>query len=245
MTDSDTKSIRSVYGIGDKKAADLKSLGILTVDDLRKNQELTKEKGKVNLTATQSIGLKYHEDLKTRLTKVDMLFHVKWIMDYLPSVTICGGYRRENGDFKDIDIMLPAENYDSKKVLTKLGTYVKEVISNGDQKMVLLVKHPSDSKHRILDVYFYNKASAIPMLFYLTGSHYFNVYMRTEAATKGYKLNQNELMDAKGDIVPLTTEHEIFRLLGLDYIEPKDRNFTKEQLAAYYSKVREAKSKKK
>ena len=57
--------IESILGFGPSKAKDLKKKGIYTVTDLRK----AVKEGKVELNDKESIGLKYHEDLKKMIPR--------------------------------------------------------------------------------------------------------------------------------------------------------------------------------
>lgn len=59
----------------------------------------------------------------------------------------------------------------------------------------------------------------------LTGSLLFNVIMRGEAKKQGYKLNPTGLWLGEERIAG-KDEHQIFDVLGLEWVEPKDRNLT-------------------
>ena len=66
---------------------------------------------------------------------------------------------------------------------------------------------------------------------YFTGSKELNILMREAAQLKGMRLNEYGLwkLPASGigvylEPVETETEQEIFELLGLDYLEPEDRD---------------------
>jgi DNA polymerase/3'-5' exonuclease PolX len=74
-----------------------------------------------------------------------------------------------------------------------------------------------------IDAFRTNTADKIPMLLYSTGSKEFNVMMRGKAKKLGYLLNQKGLFK-DGKLVPdLKTELDYFKILDLEYKEPKMR----------------------
>lgn len=70
------------------------------------------------------------------------------------------------------------------------------------------------------------------MTIYYTGGDYFNRSMRIEADKKGYNLDNWGLYPVVTDgrvrhtlqIIPAYTEHDVFRILGLKYIQPTHRD---------------------
>lgn len=63
------------------------------------------------------------------------------------------------------------------------------------------------------------------MVLFLTGSLLFNVILRGEAKKQGYKLNQNGLWLGEERIAG-KDERQMFDALGLEWVEPQDRNLT-------------------
>lgn len=57
-----------------------------------------------------------------------------------------------------------------------------------------------------------------------TGSQEFNVQMMRAAHKIGYFFANGELHDNTGNVVDLLEETEVFRVLGMDYVEPKERS---------------------
>jgi len=65
-------------------------------------------------------------------------------------------------------------------------------------------------------------------LLYFTGSGHFNRSMRLWARKLGFSLSEHSLVrriteDVKGDPIPVKTEEDIFKALGLDYRVPEER----------------------
>ena len=84
--------IREVYGIGHKKANDLKRFyNIKTVRSLR----LHIKKIPDIVTETQRTGLKYHNRIIPAMSRREATKHVNFIKKHLPAAIIAGSYRRE------------------------------------------------------------------------------------------------------------------------------------------------------
>jgi len=59
---------------------------------------------------------------------------------------------------------------------------------------------------------------------YFTGSKEYNIRLREIARKKGFKLSEYGLFDRKtGKFVAGRTEKEIYKKLGLKYVEPEKR----------------------
>jgi DNA polymerase (family 10) len=64
--------------------------------------------------------------------------------------------------------------------------------------------------------------SFFPAYLYFTGSYEFNEKMRGIAKRQGYKLNEYGLY--KGEkLIQIYCEKDVFDILGMNYLEPKDR----------------------
>ena len=87
------------------------------------------------------------------------------------------------------------------------------------------------SKGRRIDIRFIPYESKPAAILYFTGAGNFNKYMRTEALKKGYTINEYGIYTTKKDnrklikdkLIPTKDEKEIFELVGMNYLEPKDR----------------------
>ena len=93
------------------------------------------------------------------------------------------------------------------------------------------------STHRRIDIKFYPRVSLPFAQLYFTGNAYFNRSMRLYAKQAGYSLSDHGLcktrrkkvgktwhITAKSKSLPAKDEREVFELLGLRWVEPKDRN---------------------
>eukprot|EP01028_Stygiella_incarcerata_P007834 TRINITY_DN3282_c0_g1_i1.p1 TRINITY_DN3282_c0_g1~~TRINITY_DN3282_c0_g1_i1.p1 ORF type:complete len:666 (+),score=165.43 TRINITY_DN3282_c0_g1_i1:71-2068(+) len=87
--------------------------------------------------------------------------------------------------------------------------------------------------HRRIDIKVYSDDVYAPALLYFTGSGYFNRSMRLLARKAGYRLSDEGIWKAKrnekvctrvGDPIVCKNEEDIFRILGLEYRVPSERN---------------------
>ena len=232
-----------VSGIGPAKAKELVDAGVKTLDDLRKHQD--------KLNHHQKIGLKYFEDFEKRIPRKEIERLEAITKDAIANldeeyiVTICGSYRRGKEESGDIDVLLTHPSYtskqkESKKKVSALKNVVDclekeklivDTISLGATKFMGVCKFPNDTSKpfRRLDIRLAPYDQYYCAVLYFTGSDLFNKNMRAHALEKKYTLNEYALKrltleGLPGEAEDITCEEDIFRILGLPYREPKDRN---------------------
>ena len=228
--------LQNIYGVGPAAASTLVKEGITSIGQLR---EAVKENPKL-LNDKQKIGLKYYEDLLERIPRSEMIEHHKILLDLKPDIMvdydieIVGSYRREAITSGDIDVLIRVpDNVDSKtakknlalyvKALEEAG-YIKEILALGEHKCMAISK--TDVVARRLDLLMTPDEEYAYALLYFTGSDRFNVAFRQYAIDKGYSLNEHTLTKIKDDAkeVPyMESEKDIFKFIGLRYIEPSKR----------------------
>lgn len=141
-------------------------------------------------------------------------------------VVIAGSTRRRKETIGDIDILVVS---DKPKQVMDFFVNMPEVINiyaHGETKSAIKIKNGMNIDLRVVPETSYGAA-----LNYFTGSKDHNVALREIAIKKGYKLNEyglykNEKRKAKSEkLVQFAgaTEEEIYKTLGLDYIEPEMR----------------------
>ena len=140
----------------------------------------------------------------------------------LPEVkqlSTAGSLRRQKETIRDIDILLISDK--PKKVMdtfVKLPP-VKDILVKGKTKASVRTKDDVQIDCRVVEQKSYGAA-----LLYFTGSKNFNIKLRQMAVRKGFKINEYGIFSASGGkFIAGKTEEEIFRLLGLSYIEPELR----------------------
>lgn len=226
--------LQKVHGIGPAKAKDLVKAGITTLDQLRK---ASAENAKL-LTAAQKLGLHYYEDALLRIPRDEMVEHESLILSGLDSQftgTVVGSYRRGAASSGDIDVLLTLPDTMSKKeqgeLFTEMVTLFKEVyivdtLSSGPTKFLGYARLDEEHPVRRLDLLMVPKSEYAYAILYFTGSQQFNVAFRSFALDKGYTLNEHRMEPTKEGVPPvppMETEEDIFRFLGLVYVEPFHR----------------------
>ena len=76
---------------------------------------------------------------------------------------------------------------------------------------------------RRIDIRFIPHDAYYPALLYFTGSAELNVKMRKIAKTMKLKLSEYGLSKEDGTRLPISTEHDFFKILKIEYLEPKFR----------------------
>lgn len=142
---------------------------------------------------------------------------------------LAGSIRRGRETIKDLDILV--ESDEPKPIMdavVKLPN-VREVIGTGDTKTSVRLDSGIAVDVRVVSAEAYPYA-----LIYFTGSKDHNVAMRARARDQGFSLNEYELKPLGKNKSPkgFSSEADIHRFLGLDYIPPELREDTGEIDAA-------------
>jgi DNA polymerase/3'-5' exonuclease PolX len=237
------KFLQSIHGIGPVKAKTLyERFGVTNVEELRKNKR--------ELDSQQTIGLKYYEEFQQSIPRQEMDVIVKILSEFKDEIdsniimTVCGSYRREKSESGDIDILLTKKNWSEDKATPKsirnFVSYLKEqelitdTLAYGDKKYMGVLSLSSDltnykpSKfiHRRIDIRFIPYSYYYAGVLYFTGSYHFNILMRRKALEKELTLNEyglSSLNDKHNYIKNINSEKDIFDIIEMKYVEPKDR----------------------
>ncbi|XP_015311361.1 DNA polymerase lambda isoform X4 [Macaca nemestrina] len=161
----------------------------------------------------------------------------------------CGSYRRGKATCGDVDVLITHPDGRSHRgifsrlldSLRQQGFLTDDLVSqeeNGQQQKYLGVcRLPGPGwRHRRLDIIVVPYSEFACALLYFTGSAHFNRSMRALAKTKGMSLSEHALSTAvvrnthgckmgPGRVLPTPTEKDVFRLLGLPYREPAERDW--------------------
>ncbi len=235
--------IMSIPGMGPKRASKLyKELKIDSVEKLEK----AAKQGKIRVL--EGFGEKSEQDIlkgveifkrgQERMFLGDGLNLANEIVNRLKSlkevekIEIAGSIRRRKETIGDIDILVI-----SKKPAAVMDFFVKMpnvdfVQSKGDTKSSVTLKQGLDCDLRVLEEKSFGAA-----LNYFTGSKEHNVKLRQLAITKGWKLSEYGLFDKTNKQIAGKTEEEIYKKLGMSYIEPELRENTGEIEASKEGKL--------
>ena len=213
--------VRVIYGIGAKKASELKkNYNIRTVYALRKYVRKIPD----IITDPQRAGLKYHERISKNIPKKEADKHAKFIKKHLPGATIAGSYRRNSKKIGDIDVLVTG---DLKKAVDKLmdKKYIVTALAVGDEKFSGIVKLPNATSYRRIDIVKTTKKEYPFALLYFTGDFVQNISMRQKAKKMKYSLSQHGLKNMKTGLMvtSIKNEKDIFSFLKIPYKTPEER----------------------
>lgn len=135
---------------------------------------------------------------------------------------IAGSLRRRKESIGDIDILVSSKK--PEKVMDIFCTLeeVEAITAKGETKSSVRLKSGLNADLRVVDEKVFGAA-----LLYFTGSKDHNVRVRQLGIKKGFTLNEYGLhkgtAENKGKLEASKTEEEIYRAIGLTYVEPEMR----------------------
>lgn len=223
------------------------------VDDLiarwQDSQNLDVKVGKNKLTHHMTVGLRWYYDILQKIPRAEireidaMLHEVAEAIDPCLRVKICGSYRREAPVSGDIDVLLThPDMFTADEVsqnprkflpefvesLIESGFVVDSLTDKGQTKYMGVCKLTPDSPGRRIDIRFVAYESWAPAQFYFTGSGHFNKIFRGIALQRGFTVNEYGIYrltpkGEKGERIPSFSEGQIFAMVGVHYLTPKER----------------------
>ncbi|XP_047559161.1 DNA polymerase lambda isoform X2 [Lutra lutra] len=236
----------NIWGAGTKTAQMWYQQGFRTLEDIR---------DRASLTSQQAIGLKHYDDFLERIPREEATEIEQTVREaaqaFSPGLlcVACGSYRRGKASCGDVDVLLTHPDGRSHQgifsplldSLRRQGFLTDDLVSqeeNGQQQKYLGVcQLPGPGRrHRRLDIIIVPYSEFACALLYFTGSAHFNRFMRALAKTKGMSLSEHALSTSvvrnthglklgPGRVLPTPTEKDVFRLLGLPYREPAERDW--------------------
>ncbi|KKU84993.1 MAG: PHP domain protein [Parcubacteria group bacterium GW2011_GWA2_47_8b] len=237
-TPVDLANLTKVEGLGPKKIKVLyQKLKIKNIGDLEKAAKAGKiaalegfgEKSEQNILK----GLEFLKKGSGRFPLPLIMGNIMELRNRLKSLKdverleVAGSVRRYKETVGDADILVISKN--PKPIMDYFVSMpeVAHVYAHGPTKSAVKLKSGLDVDVRIVPEESYGAA-----LMYFTGSKDHNVALRELAIKKGYTLNEYGLFkgtkEKKGKLAAGKTEEEIYRVLGLEYIEPEMREMTGE-----------------
>nr|XP_031538567.1 DNA polymerase lambda isoform X2 [Vicugna pacos] len=236
----------NIWGAGTKTAQMWYHQGFRSLEDIRTQ---------ASLTSQQAIGLKHYNDFLDRMPREEASEIEQTVREAAQAFNsgllcvACGSYRRGKATCGDVDVLLTHPDGRSHRgifsrlldSLRQQGFLTDDLVSqeeNGQQQKYLGVcQLPGPGRrHRRLDIIVVPYREFACALLYFTGSAHFNRSMRALAKTKGMSLSEHALSTAvvrdtqglkvgPGRVLPTRTEKDVFRLLGLPYREPAERDW--------------------
>jgi len=222
--------LMDIPGVGPKKALILyKKLGITTVEQLRdacKKGRLRHLEGFGELTERNILrGIEMLERSKDRFL-INVAYENGYrLVEYLKknkdvlSISIAGSLRRMKETIGDIDILVSSLNPDS--IMEDFVRYpdVKIVLAKGSKKSSVILRDGIQVDVRVVKPESFGAA-----LQYFTGSKEHNIQIRNIAMKMGLKINEYGVFRKDTEeYIAGRTEEEVYKAIGLDYIEPELR----------------------
>ncbi|MHB1953387.1 MAG: type-X family DNA polymerase [Sulfobacillus sp.] len=200
------------------------------------------------------LGIKHFDDMQIRIPREEIRMFDEFLQANFDDgkAVICGSYRRRKLDSGDVDVLLVPNKekaevgFSSQEAITELGKSspslsrilerflsalsgdvsprVVDVLARSDSKFMGFVRLVPGGVVRRLDVRVVTSEQFPLALTYFTGSQKFNVTMRKIALVRRFSLNEYQLTGPDGSPVAVRDERELFRLLGIKYLEPWERD---------------------
>jgi len=233
------RELAEVEGIGPKKALLLShKLGIGNLAELETAARAGKirslagfgEKSEANILA----GIEARKGTAGRYLLGRMLPAAESILSRLAAlpavrrISLAGSLRRMKETIGDIDII--ATSPEPEAVMAAFTTLpeVVRILGRGQTKSSVVLESGVQVDLRVVEENQYGTA-----LLYFTGSKDHNIALRRRALARGWSLSEYALKDEKTqENLAGSTEEDLYRILGLPYIEPELRENTGEIEAA-------------
>ena len=217
----------SIEGLGPKRIKTLyEKLGIASMEDLRRaaqNGEIEKLPG-FGPTLVQKIlkGIRLLKKAGHRFKWSEAKEYVEDILAYMGQIElshldVAGSYRRKKETVGDLDILATAKDF--SEVIRHFVKYpkIKEVVSAGSTRSTIILNNDLQVDLRSVEDESYGSA-----LHYFTGSKAHNIAIRKIAIELGLKVNEYGIFRGEERIAG-KTEEEVYKAVGLCYIEPELR----------------------
>lgn len=241
-----------VWGAGPESVKRWMAQGVFGIEDLKARPELLNKAQAIGVRYYREFQMRIPRDEVRHLSEnVASAIHT---LHSGITLEVCGSYRRGAADCGDIDILLTHPDatigatllQSAVQRLHDRGVLTDDLSTGSPSKYmgVCCLPPPAGSGiHRRIDIQFIPSTQWPLALLYFTGSAHFNRSMRLWARRNGYALCEKSLAkrhliakgkgpsgsrdrdeDIKSEPIPLSSEKEIFQVLGLEYIAPTERN---------------------
>jgi DNA polymerase (family X) len=200
-------SLLGLFGMGEKKIENIK----------RGIQLLKQSKGRMNLGMAFPVAKRIVETLREKTGSKK----IEW----------AGSLRRMKENIGDIDIL--ATGKDKMKIVQAFThlSEVREILASGETKASVIVEGGTQIDLRVVEEDSYGAA-----LQYFTGSKGHNIHLRGIAKAKGIKINEYGVFKGEKKIGG-KEEKDVYRSLGMDWIEPELREDRGEIEAAQEKRI--------
>lgn len=219
------KILLSLYGVGEKECDRLYELlkPEITENVTERQVRATLKKKKIfeTLKADTQADIKYNPLKKIPRKLIDIVARAfaktKWKLD------VAGSYRRGKAFCRDIDVVIDQKHvpkgFESIAAACPSLSFIAPFAEGSHNiRTLICIK----SFYLKIDFFIIPTEEYAACLLYCTGSQQLNIRMRIKAQKLGLKLDQHGLW--KGDHkLPLKKESDFFEALGMNYLEPHER----------------------
>lgn len=221
--------LMTVEGLGPKRIQIIyKKLKIKNIEDLKtaiSKGRLRRLKGfgeKIEQKILQGIAA-LDQKAPLRLKLADAFPIANSYMNYLKRlknvshIEIAGSFRRRKETVGDLDVLICSD--DETKVMDKFVQFeeVSEVISHGTTRSAVNLHSGLRVDLRVVPKQSYGAA-----LLYFTGSKDHNIHIRKMAVKRKLKINEYGVFKGKR-LLPALKEADVYKAVGLPFIEPELR----------------------
>ncbi len=229
-TPVDMEALGRIEGIGPKTILKFyNELNVKNVDGLEKAAKQGKIKNIKGLgpVVEQNIlkSIEFSRKSKERvplgfaLASAEQVVAMLKAMKEVERISIAGSTRRMKETIGDIDILVTSKNPDKVIDFFAKMPNVDGILAKGPTKSSVRLKEGIQVDLRALN----DKVFGAGLL-YFTGNQQHNIILRRIAIEKNLKLSEYGLFDKKTNrLIAGKTEEEIYKKLGMDYIEPEMR----------------------
>ena len=235
--------LMNISGLGAKRVSKIyKQLKITTLEQLKKaidsgkineiegfgektGQNILEEIGRLEQEQSQRSKLPVAEEIAEAL--IEYLQKAKGVKE----IQIAGSFRRRKETVKDLDILVTCRQ--GSKIMEHFVSYedVRKIVSKGTTRSTVLLRTNFQVDLRLVP----QKSFGAAMV-YFTGSKEHNIAIRKIAIQKEFKLNEYGVFNGDKQVAG-KTESEVYKKLGLRYIEPELREDRGEVEAARGNKL--------
>jgi len=222
--------IVALPGIGPKRARLLHDgLGVKDLADLSakiKSGRLAGLPG-IGKTTVSKIpqAIQERQKAQPRFKLFDTELYAEPMRNYLAQLAgveqavIAGSYRRRKETVGDVDILVTGEAKHGAEIISRFTQYpdAERVVASGATRSTVILRNGLQ-----VDLRFVASRSYGAALHYFTGSKDHNIAIRNIGVKAGLKVNEYGVFKGEKQIAG-PTEAEIYRLFGMDYIEPELR----------------------
>ena len=226
------KLFKNIWGVGDILAKKIVNKKIYNIKQLKD----AINKGNLVLTRQQMIGLEYYDDLNKKIPRDEVTVYTNklkaLLKEYNVSIYNAGSYLAKKDFCGDIDLIISYDkDYDLVNLKDKIYeimekvSLIKETLSSGSEKSIIIVKLDNYKYYRKMDIAFVQQKYLYFYLLYFGSGRDFSKKIRTIASKKGYKLNEKGLFDKNNRRINFNpkSEEDIFKYLDINYVKHEDR----------------------